>query len=265
MAFGIWNNLDEVALYIGLERLSFETDEEFYSRIKEFSKYRYKVDYYNQVHSIPIQVGLKSYKVFDIKCKHNNIDIKYKVDISWDYFIIENFPEDTSLKEYIRIFIGTPDCTVEKITNILDKSKTFKVEMGLERFKRLPCKFLIRDTNIGIGRDYIDNQYINLTHKNIVYDSEKSNNPTIHSVKKESLQDLKNYGDYYIDYKLGYIQSFSSIDYPFFFMYKYYKPFFTVEATYVNLIPLNEIAKHGITDDLIKYIDTLLENKVWGK
>ncbi len=272
MAFGIWNNLDELGLYMALERISYETDEDYYNRIKKFAIYKYKTDYYTQVHSIPLQLGLETYDVMRLSCSYTDVDglvtdIPFECNIDWEYAYFENFPPAELLdqKEYIRIFINNHDATLKKIINTLGESKTFKYNTLKGQYKRLPCKFLVRNTNIGIGRDFIETKFNSLSNLNIVPGSFSTEDPRVCQKRVASLLDMKKAGDYYLDDKLGYLQTFLAPSSGFFITYKFYKPFFTLEGTELNLIPLNILAKYGITDQLVQYAKILLENQVWGK
>ena len=72
MAIGIWNNIDDLALFLGLKRLNYETNDELSNRIKLMSRWKYRTDYYTQAHSIPLQAGLKTESVILIKNINKN-------------------------------------------------------------------------------------------------------------------------------------------------------------------------------------------------
>jgi hypothetical protein len=272
MAFGIWNNLDELGLYMGLERISYETDEEYSNRLKQFAVYKYKTDYYTQVHSIPLQLGLETYEVMRLTCSHTDIDgkvtvIPFECKIDWEYAILENFPPAglESQKEYIRIFINNHDATVKKIMNTLDTSLTFKYITLKGKHKRLPCKFLIRNTNIGHGRDFVNSKHTRLSNKDIITGSLVPEDILICKKPIASILEMKHDGDYFIDTELGYLQTQSDVQFGFFVTYQYYKPSFSIEGTELNFTPLNILAKYGLSDQLAEYAKVILENKVWGK
>jgi hypothetical protein len=271
MAFGIWNNLDELGLYLGLERISYETDEDYSSRIKQFAIYKYKTDYYTQAHSIPLQLGLSTYEAIRLTCTYEtdgeSIDVPFQCKVDWEFIYFENFPPagQENLKEYIRIFINSPDATIRKILNILDNSTTFKYTLLRGAYKRLNCKFLIRNSNVATGRDFVNSKYATLSQANIIDGSFNVEDITTCKKRVASLLDLRRDGDYYIDRVTGYMQTFSDITLGFFVTYQYYKPYFSIEATELNFIPLNTIAKYGITDQFADYAKIILKDKVWGK
>lgn len=89
MAFGIWNQLDEIGLYVNLSRLAGETDEDYFARIKLFTKWGYRTNYKTQAHSIPIQAGLRTFPVCSIECT-----LPFECILDWEYLTLENFPEN---------------------------------------------------------------------------------------------------------------------------------------------------------------------------
>lgn len=275
MGFGIWNNLDELGLYLGLERLGYETDEGYANRLKKFVAYKYKTDYYTQAHSIPLQLGLDTKELIKISCGYITLDndeneiivpMRFECKIDWEYAYFESFPEDgdPAHKEYIRVFINNHDATLNKILFALDNSSTFSYETVSQTESPTPCKFLIRNSSTAIGRDYVNSKYTKLTADNIVDGSFVSEDNGTCKYKVASLQDLKRPGDYFLDLESGFLQTYSDISLGFFVTYKYDKPDFAIESTDINLIPLNILAKYGLTDQLIEYAKVLLENKVWG-
>jgi len=253
MSFGVWNNIDELALYLGLERLSFESNEDFYIRLKKFAKYRHGADYYTQVHSIPLQVGLDSNRIGEIVCSK-----PYLCSIDWEYVILEN--ED----EYVRIFINTPNCTIEKISLAINASETFRFVYEDESFKAKETKTLIRNTNQKIINEKISKKTIHLKGKNIIESSFMIDSNFYIINRVSSIQDIRKRGDYFVDFINGYIETYDS-EYPSVkISYKTYEPEFAFEVTDINFIPVNLIAKYGITNELISIIPYILSGQVWG-
>lgn len=256
MAFGVWNNLDEVALYLGLERFSYETDEKLFSRLKKFSKWKYRTDYYTQMHSIPLQVGLDTFNVLEIYAI--NSELEFKCSIDWEYFIID------SDEEYIRVFINTEDATLKKITDQIDKSENFNYRLIKGSFKNFPIKYLVRNKNYRITRDFVTSKSFNLSNKNLQFNSLTAIDTNICKKRRDSLQDLKRPGDYFLDEKVGYLELYDKDFSSFYVSYKHYKPKFIIEGSEINLIPLNIITKYGLSDKLINMLPCIMDDISWG-
>lgn len=260
MAFGIWNNLDEAGLYLNIERLENETDEIFHSRLKKFGKWKFKTDYNTQVHSIPIQAGLDTKNLMEVTCSK-----RFKATLDWEYFIAESFNEDGTTSEYIRVFINTPDCTLRKITDILEASTDFTLLAYSETYKDYRLKGIVRGTNTFIHSEQIQAKYWNLSKKNIVDKTFRSDNSVVINREVSSLPELKSRGDYFLDKENGYIETYSPVAKNINVTYRYYNPRFIIEYTDINLIPLNILAKYGVTDDLVDMIPYILAKQAWGK
>lgn len=253
MAFGVWNNLDELALFLAIERLDWETNEEFYARIKKFAKYKYGVDYNTQVHSIPLQVGLDSYRIGEISCLK-----EYSCKIDWEYIILEN--ED----EYVRVFINTPDCTIEKISQTINSSNTFRFIYFKDSYKNISTKKLIRSENQTLINKRVSGKSIHL-EKNIVESSFMIEDNLYISNRVSDLQKIKIRGDYFIDFRNGYIEAYDN-EYPEVkISYKTSDQEFVFEITDINLVPMNLITQYGITNELIEMLPYILNGQIWGK
>ena len=253
MSLQTWNNIDEISLYLGLDRLDSETDEDFYKRIKKFGKWRYKTDYLTQVHSIPLQLGMDTDAVLKIKCNNN-----YICKVDWEYFYLYND------NEAIRVFIGNENDTLSKILDAIDNSEEFTYSLYDEDSRDILCKFLVRNTNVKIYKDYIPQNRYKLRYSNIVSGSLLSNNNLLLRNRRSKIADLKRIGDYFLDEETGYIE----IVYPEFdgeyLTYKYYDSSFYIESTDINLTPINIISKYGMTDKMIAISEYLLSDKVMG-
>ena len=260
MSFNIWNNLDEIALYLGLERIDSETNEAFYNRIKQFGRWKYRTDYYTQVHSIPIQSGLETKNIVKI---YSNLQYgskkTYKCNIDWEYFTLSNDEEG------IRVFIGEIGCKLSKVLNAIDNSKTFSYKLYDESYRDISCKFIIRNSNIKTIDEFVDSTRFRLAKRNIVEDSLKAtSNIRLYNIKDKPL-DIKHNGDYFIDHEIGYLEfaqdSFDSG----YIKYKYYDDSFYIEYTDINLIPISLYAKNGITNKIVDLSPYILNNRVFGK
>jgi hypothetical protein len=259
MAFNIWNNLDEIALYLGLERLDSETNESFYNRIRQFGRWKYRTDYYTQVHSIPLQLALETNNLVKISSLSNfGRDTNYTCKIDWEYFTLNNSQES------IRVFIGAKDCKLSKILTAIENSNTFTYKLYDESAIELPCKFLIRNTNIKTVDEYIASNKFRLDNKNLLFGSVKAKELITLKNEKEALDGLKITGDFFVDYKLGYIEFLQNDFTGGFINYKYYDDSFCLESTDINLIPLNNYCKYGFTDEFIEQLEYVLNDKVWG-
>lgn len=253
MSLGVWNNLDEMGLYLGLERLEAETDEEFYNRIRLFGRWRYKTDYLTQVHSIPLQLGLETKSLVKIRSTE-----EYDCSVDWEYFTLSNNQES------LRVFINNSEATLGKILDAIDSSDTFTYSLYDVASRDLPCKFLVRNSNIKLYKDYVAEANTKLKFENIIPQTIISEDKLMFVRQKSSLTDLKNVGDYFIDNAKGYISLF----YPGFsgsyVMYKYRDDSFYIEGTELNLMPAKLLVKYGLTDETIDFIPAMLSGKVWG-
>lgn len=252
-SFNIWNNLDEVALYLGLERLDSETNESFYNRIRKFGQWRYKTDYYTQVHSIPLQLALDTKNLVKIYSPY-----KYKCNLDWEYFTLSNSQES------LRVFIGG-ESSLSKILNCIENSSTFSYRLYDENLRDTPCKTLIRNSNIKRIEEYIPSNKSRLTNCDIVPGSIVPKSFVTLRNEKENPTLLNKIGDYFIEYKIGYIEFLQNEFDGGFIQYDYYDNTFCIEFTEMNLIPFNNFIKYGITDDSINMIPYLLNSRVWGK
>ncbi len=256
MTFGIWNNIDEVALFLGLERLTYETDESFLARIKQFSKWKYKTSYYNQMHSIPIQAGLDTFNVVEIYSP--NPDLEFKCSLDWEYFTIE------SDSEFARVFINTEDATLGKILDTIDQTTSFMYALQKSEYRNFPAKFLLRHSNNRIYRELVTSKSYNLTYNNILFDSLSSTSKSLATKRRASLQDLKELGDYFLDEKTGYIELYENNFESFYITYKFFEPRFMIKGSELNLTPLNIITKYGLSDRLIDLMPNILDDQIWG-
>jgi len=263
MSFGIWNNLDELGLYLGLERLDYERDEDFFDRLQKIVKWKYKTDYNTLVHSIPIQLGLSTENLLTIETKSPNIPFKCSID--WEYFTLEDMDPSKAFedREFHRIFINTEDSTLEKVFNALEFSETFKIDLKKLQFKTSNFKNIVRGTNYFITTENIQ-QTKSLANKNIVKGTEILEGSLL-TERVDNLQELSYSHQYFLDYENGFIQTYSPLPRPIKISYYYYKPKFNIEHTDVNLMPVNVFAKYGLTDELIELAPYLLANQTWGK
>lgn len=260
MPLGIWNQIDEVALYLGLTRLDGESDSDFYNRIRKFSKWKYKTDYNTLVHSIPLQTGLETYKIATITSEH-----PFKCVVEWEYFTVETFPTDGSAGEFARVFINSNDTVIKKIKDTIDKFQYIHMTLENQDNVNIHQRFIVRGSNTKIVTDFTDNRSYKLEYKNIVRGSFSASNRFLCRKEVESLQDLNQAGDYFVDYDNGYLQTYSDISDGVYISYKYYSPSFDMEGTELNLIPMNIFGKYGASDDIANAMPYLLNNKVWGK
>jgi hypothetical protein len=72
MAFITTNNLDDIAIYLGINRLPGETNVDFLSRIKRLAQLRYSTNQDILVKSIAAQVGLGYRPAMSIECIYNH-------------------------------------------------------------------------------------------------------------------------------------------------------------------------------------------------
>lgn len=257
MNFGIWNSIDEVALYLGLERLDYETDEMLFNRIKRFSKWKYRTDYYTQAHSVPLQIGLDFYNIAEVKHVNGK---EFRCNVDWEYFIIED--EDGV---FVRVFIGTEDCTFKKILDTVNTSGVFTINLFEDAYENFQTKFLIRNKNNKVNRFYVSSKNSMLANKNIMKNTFVSENSAYCVNRKLSISEIVDSGDYFLDEETGYLQIYEDGIQGFFVTYEYYDPKFIIEGSDMSLTPLNLISKYGMSDKLILLLPQLLNNNIWGK
>jgi hypothetical protein len=253
----IWNNLDEVALYLGANRLPGEEDESLVDRLKRIGRYKYKTDYYTQVHTIPAQAGLNTYNLFNITSSTGNI---FRCTLDWEYFTIEGS------SEIIRIYVNNDEATIGKILDILDHSIEFSYSLYDGLHRNTACKNLIRNTNVKVGLNKITKKSTMLNNSNIITDTfvvKSSERLCLERVY--SLADLKVPKQFYLDSKTGYLEVYESEFTAFYLTYEYLEDVFVVESTDLNLMPVNLLFKYGITNKGIDIMPYLLDGKTWGK
>lgn len=252
MSFNIWNNLDEMALFLGLTRLDSESNEDFFNRIKAFSRWKYKTDYYTQAHSIPLQLGLKTDSIMKILSTY-----KYECTIDWEFFYLKNEIEN------IRVYIGA-DATLQKVLDAINASSTFTYKLYDDLAGSIDFKYIIRNKNIKTGEDFIDEPRVTLENKDIIQGTVKCLENGILITEKSSLLELKKQGDYFVDYKTGYLEIFHPNFLQATIFYRYYDPVFYIESTELNLKPTNLEFKYGLVDGNVDTVKRLLSGKVWG-
>lgn len=261
MSLAIWNKLDEVALYLGIERLDGETDEEFGLRIKKFSKWKYGTSYNTQAHSIPLQCGLETKPIFSISS-----EVPFECIVGWDYFTVRTLPVGSAPVEYARVFIQLEDNVISKIEEAVSKLSSVKFTIIDDSLRDIHNRFIIRISNMHVASDFVGGSSYKLSHSNLIRGGFSPNDRFNCRTEKSSLIDLKRSGDYFVDYETGFVATFNTIpEEGFMVSYKYYDPEIIIEATELALIPINELVKYGITDDMIDMIPYLLEGRVWGK
>lgn len=260
MSLNIWNQLDEVALYQSLDRMVGETDEDLFARMKKFAKWRCKTDYNTQVHTIPIQSGLLTYPILDITCDH-----PFEMKIDWEYFYIQNFPENPEDKEYARVFINMDSSPINKITEVLNSLPSFNYRVLDPYYTGIHHRFIARACTVTVETDFVSAKNMNLSHKHLLKGTLRADSGLYCKTEKESIQDLKVPGDYFLDCEAGYLQTYSNVEDGFFVTYRRYMPKASIEATELNLIPVSTLVKYGLTDDVIELVPYLLNGKVWGK
>lgn len=252
MSFNIWNNLDEIGLFLGLTRLDSEANEAYFNRIRLFGKWKYKTDYLSQVHSIPLQTGLLTTPIVKIIS-----DYKYECTIDYEFFYLTNEIET------IRVYIND-DSTLDKILQAIDNTTTFTYSIYNELSRDMKLKFLVRNTSLKLQSDYIEQTNFNLANGSIKRGTLSAKDKFVLITEKDSILDLKTSGDYFVDYETGYIQIFAPDFTGAFISYKYYDPSFRLESTELNLIPVSLKFKYGLTDENIGLIPLLLDKQVWG-
>ena len=255
----VWNNIDEIALYLGLSRLDSESNEDFVNRIRKFSRWKYGTDYYTLVHSIPIQLGLET----SLICRFvNTKGNKFKCTIDWEYFTLEELiPEG----EYIRIYIFGEGNSINKILETVSKSTSFSIDYcdnlssDFLSLTQKSCDFIIRNTNIRTNYVYLDTTSYMLDDKNIVPGSLSLKDKLIEVTNIPAL--VKN-NTYYCDYEKGYVE-FNKINFkPILASYQYFDTSFALEYTELNLIPASLYYKNGLTPTSLNHMQYTLNNIV---
>lgn len=252
MSLGIWNSLDELALYLGLERLPKENDDSFKERIYNVSRYMYKNNGYSLHKSICGQTGFKAIPLLKIDSDKN-----FSCNINYDYFTLET---DTS---YIRLFIGRETIKLSEIVDKLNKLSDINFVLYNDSFLEYEVKNIIKNTNIKFTEEFASETSIQLKHGNIEEGSVEFSDKTNFNYRVDNLGDLNFSGEYYIDYKNGYIQSYSASDLGQTIKYKYIDKPFIIEYSDLALTPVSQYFKYGITKDSIRTIEFLLHRNTW--
>lgn len=260
MSIGIWNNIDELALYLGIKRLDGETDEELNRRIKILSKWKYKTDYYTQVHSIPLQLGLETSGIAIIESINNN---KFECTIDWDYLTIKEILPNGTIGEMVRFFLEADGAKIEDAISRINASDNFRIIYLDNSKNQKSTNFLVRNSNIKITSVEINNKYSFLGNKDIVRGSVRVNSK---NYRKEvsSISVMKRPGEYFIDYENGFIQTYDNEPESTVIGYQYFDQAFMMEYTELNLVPANRFFAHGLTDNSMKLIPYLLNDITVG-
>lgn len=256
MAFTVTNNLDDVAIYIGLTRLPGETDEAFTSRIKRFANIRYGIDTRTSVRSIMEQVGLKMTPAAKITCSK-----PYSFTISQDYITLESFGASA---EYVRIFIHDINNIPDKVYERVLATNGFNIEiLDADAWSNLGKETLFRNSNIKIEQEAVSRKRTIFKTSRMLDGTFKSTSPYI-TTKKDSPQDIRRIGDYYIDYEINYLEIYNDPTDVFGVTYTSYEEYSILYRTEFNLIPISNYSKYGISDNYISILDSYLKGRSLG-
>lgn len=253
MSFGIWNSIDEVALYLGIDRLPKESDDSFKNRVYNISRYMYKNDSYSMARSIAGQCGFDVLPAFQIDSAED-----FKCTIDYDYFILET---DTS---YLRVFIGRDDIAITEILNGIDKLDDIGYTLYSPAVTGCVARNILRNTNVKFHKEFIYETSVQLKKKNIIEGSIEFEDKVNFINSVDGIPSIKNSGDYFIDYQNGYLQSKNTSDIGQIIKYSYIEKPFVVEYSDISVKPVNNCFQYGITNDSLASIEFLLHRNTWS-
>lgn len=263
------NYLDEVAVYIGINRLPGETDNLFFARIKRLAKIKYGLNYETSVNSISEQLGHELIPMAVISS-----ELPFKIDINDEYFTIDIFNQNGTKKDHISIFINIQN-TINN--NITIQSPATKIIDRLQDNTDIQLRIIdnsfidIKREEIFRCRNYKNNNINIISNKRSNIEFTKKNakilpgtiyNDSIYMRNEVSdLQSLKISGQYYFDKETSYIELMESSVSPFGISFIEYKNNFVIYKTNINLISITPYIKYGISDNFINITEQLLNNK----
>jgi hypothetical protein len=264
MPFVTTNNLDDVAIYLGINRLPGETNSDFVKRIKRIATVRYGTDQKTLVKSITNQIGLEYKQAMLIKSNH-----PFTVTINNEHAILQSFPV-TGGGEYIKVFINTvskvgvnSSYPLKKIKSAIDASLTFTALVIDENLMSAKRENVLHCTNSENRQDVIAGKRTIIDAKKIIPNSLSSISPDMKN-SVDSLQDLSKYGDYYFDNETNYLELFTNDPTPFIVSFKEYDPTFTMLVSDFNLLSPITYSRYGLSDNFINLLELTLSGRQIG-
>lgn len=264
MPFVTTNNLDDVAIYLGINRLPGETNSDFVKRIKKLASTRYGTDQKTLVKSIVNQVGLNYKHAMLIKCSD-----EFTVSITSEYAIIQSFPISGD-GVYVKVFINSltkngvqSSYPLRKIKSALDSCPTFTVLVINEELMNATRECILQCSSAENKQDVIIGKRTVIDAKKIVSSTLSSRSPDMQN-RVDSLQDLKKYGDYYFDNETNYLELFNSNPNPFIISFKEYDPTFTILVSDFNLLSYINYSKYGLSNNFINLLELAMSGRQIG-
>lgn len=264
MAFVTTNNLDDIAIYLGIHRLPGEINGDFLSRIKRLAKSRYGTDQKTLVKSIIDQIGLEYKTAVSITCIHPFTATVDNVSI-----ILKSFPTSGD-GDYIRVFINNmshasqPDTfPLRKLIATLDRFPSFTLSVIDESLLDSCRESILSLSNFSIKQDVVSG-------KSTILDADKIIDNSIHTLsplmsrRVNSLNDLSIAGDYFFDNTSGYIELYDTYPSPFVVTFKEYNPIFNVLVSDFNLLSFDANSRYGMSDNFINMLELLMTGRGIG-
>jgi hypothetical protein len=260
MAFTTTNNIDSAATYLGIQRLPGEINSDFIKRVRKLSAIRYSTDTDRLTKSIINQVGIEYKEAVSIKCK-----LPYTIKINNQYCEIESFTLTGS--NFKRVFIGniskesdSSTYPLNKVISTLQADTDFTIQI-------LDTNLLIskRENILSISnfknREYgIFDKCTRLDITGMIPGTLTSSSMHIRS-RVDSIPELLQFGDYYFDEKLGYLELFSQTVDQFTIFFKEYQPTFTLLVSDFNLLSPSDYANNGLSDNFINILYLAMEGR----
>lgn len=247
MAFISTNQLDEISIYLGINRLQGETDSLLLDRIKRFSKVRYTTTPVDMIRSIVLQCGLRTENLLKIYNKN-----PYTINIYNGICEVTLFNETN---RYFKFPILSTDSFL--ILSNFGFDITINTNIPEETFNK---NILLENKNFGYKSFIIDNKRTNIDCFGIVPGSILSKS-TMMGNRVNSILDIKNSGDYYFDDEIKYLELSSDNVNPFELQILEYSNTFYIEKTPINIIGLNRLLENGINDNFINVLGKLLKER----
>jgi hypothetical protein len=264
MAFVATNNLDEVAIYLGINRLNGEEDSDFLSRIKRIGLHRYGTDPKTSQVSINDTTGLLLQPIILLYCKY-----PYKIKIDNEFITIRVF-KDGEIK-FASIYIANisdqatlSSLPLYRLKSYLDShTELFSYDIVDQSLMNTSNEFIFNNFNYNIGLQEIKAKKTKLHTKNIIPGTLTSST-FIFSNRVSSIPDIQKIGDYYYDDEIRYLEIATDNPNRFTLSYEEYDKHFMIEKTPISLMPVLDYAKFGFCDRFIELLEIYLSERGIG-
>lgn len=267
MAFVSTNNLDDIAIYLGITRLNGEIDSDFASRIKRLAKIGYGINYNTSVSNICEQIGLSKSPALRIESS-----VPYTVEVKEDKILLTTFPASGTSKFY-SVFINIPvtldsngsviSSPLKKFIDVISTDSDFAITIIDSDYLKLPREHIFKNRNFSFSQQVIYNRRSIVNAKNVLYGSMSSDSSLMVSSVSD-LQSIQKGTDYYFDYTTNYLELGSDSFSPFAISYTDYSNIFVIYKTQFNITSVYNYMQYGMSDNVASILRSILSTKSIG-